>query len=106
MATSVTRSHIFGQKRVGAAGIAVALETTQYLISALMLIAHSDNAGRIFYGGSDVDRATQKGLAPGEAIVFQTINEEPFDLAEIFIDAAVSNDAVDFVTTRARRGSN
>lgn len=106
MATSVTQTHLFGQKAVTTAGTRVQVDTTSRPISALMLIAYSTNTGRIFYGGSDVASSTQKGLEPGESIVIQSIEEEPFDIAGIYLDSATNGDGVDFVATRARRGSN
>ena len=96
MATSVTDTHIFGTKDVAAAGTAVVLDATEQRLLALMIIAHSDNAGRIFYGGSDVDSSTQKGLAAGESITISA-GGKPFVLSSIFIDAANNDDGVDFV---------
>jgi len=97
MATSVTTRHIFGTKDVASAGTAVVLDATERRLNSLMVIAHDDNVGRVFYGGSDVDSATQKGLAPGESIV---ISGAPFPLSDIYIDAANANDGVDFVGAR------
>lgn len=99
MATSATARFIFGTKDVAAAGTAVVLDATERRIRSLMLIAHSDNAGRIFYGGSDVASTTQKGLAAGESVTMT--GDQAFALKTIYIDAANANDGVDFVATRA-----
>jgi len=106
MATSVTQSHLFGTKSVTTAGTRVQLDTTSRPVSAILIIAKSSNVGRIFYGGSDVASTTQTGLEPGESVTFGSIEEEPFDIANIYIDSANNSDGVDFVATRARRGSN
>ena len=100
MATSVTDVHIFGTKDVATAGEAVALDATEYPLQALMIIAHSDNVGRVFYGGSDVASTTQKGLAAGESITISAAGK-PFLLTSISIDAANNNDGVDFVGVRS-----
>ena len=99
MATSVTGVFLFGTKDVAAAGTAVVLDATDYRIRSLLIIAHSDNAGRIFYGGSDVASTTQKGLAAGESI--QIIGDKEFALSTIYIDAANANDGIDFVGAKA-----
>lgn len=106
MATSVTQSHIFGGKTVASAGTAEKIDATERPVSAVMLIARSTNSGRIFYGGADVASTTQAGLEPGESVVFGSIEEEPFQITSVFINAAISADGVDFVATRARLGSN
>ena len=105
MATSVTQSHIFGTKDVATPGTQLAIETTHYPVSSVLIIAHSDNAGRIFYGGDDIDSSIQKGLEPGESVSFGSVNNEPFPIESIYIDAANANDGVDFIAVRAR-GSN
>ena len=101
MADSLTTHHLFGTKDVSSAGTAVAVHSTSRIITTLMLVAHSDNAGRIFYGASDVDSNTQKGLAPGESMALPApsrgASPGAFDISDIFIDSANSNDGVDFV---------
>lgn len=99
MATSVTVSHVFGTKDVAATGTAVQLDATDRKLQSLLIVAHSDNAGRVFYGGSDVDSSTQKGLLPGESIVIT--GNRPFLLSTIYIDAATNDDGVDFIGARA-----
>ena len=96
MASSLTTSFIFGQKDVATAGTQLQLDsTTTRRVRFVLLIAHSDNAGRIFYGGSDVDSSTQKGLAPGESVSIDGV--APFPIGDIYIDSANNNDGVDFV---------
>lgn len=108
MATSVTQKHLTGQKTVTSAGTAEAIDTSlgvQGIISALMIIAHDNNTGRVFYGGSDVASTTQRGLAAGESVSIESNHESPFDIAEIFLDVSVSGEGADFVATRSRRTS-
>lgn len=104
MATSVTEHHIFGTKDVASAGTAVQLEETSRPVVSLLIIAHSDNTGRIFYGGSDVDSSTQKGLEGGESVTIPAplrgASMGSFDITDYFIDAATSGDGVDFVAVR------
>ena len=95
MATSVTSHFVFGTKDVAAAGTQVQLDATvTRMLRSLTIIAHSDNAGRVFYGGADVDSSTQKGLQGGES--FTITGVVPFELGEIWIDAATNADGVDF----------
>lgn len=98
MANSVTDHFIFGTKDVAAAGTAVQLSATEYRLKTLTIIAHADNAGAIYYGGSDVDNATNAGLAAGESITIT--HPKPFTLGSIYIDSANNDDGVDFVAVR------
>ncbi len=101
MADSLTTHHLFGTKDVSSAGTAVAVHSTSRIVTSLIIVAHSDNAGRIFYGASDVASTTQKGLAPGESMALPAPSRGTslgmFDISTIFIDAANTNDGVDFV---------
>lgn len=103
MATSQTQGFVFGQQSIAAAGTAEALVSEHTLVSGVLIIAHADNSGQIFYGGVDVDSSTQAGLDAGESVFFETSVQAPFDLQEIFIDAAANDDGVDFVGVRSRR---
>ncbi len=98
MATSLTREFVFGDEDVAAAGTAVPLEAADTRVRSVMLIAKDDNTGRIFYGGTDVDSSTQRGLAAGESIVIA--GTRPFEIGTIFIDSSVNGEGVDFVGVR------
>ena len=98
MATSITDVHIFGTKDVAVAGEAVQLDPVDHPLLALMSIAHSDNVGRLFYGGRDVSSTTQKGLAAGESITIEA-GGKAFLLSSISIDGTAA-DGVDFVGVR------
>ena len=101
MASSAFGPFIVGQQAVGAAGTAEQLDTANaaVVLRALTIIAYSSNTGRIFYGGSDVDSSTQKGLQAGESMTFE--GPVPFELGSLWIDAATNNDGVDFIGVRA-----
>lgn len=99
MATSVIATHVFGTKDVASAGTALILDATNYELSSLMIIAHNDNTGQIYYGGSDVDSSTQRGLDAGESIVLG-MSRTPIVLNTVYIDAGTTNDGVDFVGVR------
>ena len=105
MATSVTSTHIFGTKDVASAGTRVQLDSNDYKLVSLLMIAHSDNGGRIYYGGSDVASSTQFGLEAGESVTIPAPVRgngiAPFNLSEIYIDTSNSGDGVDFVGARA-----
>lgn len=101
MATSEFGPFIVGQQAVGSAGTAEQLDTDNatVLLRALTIIAYSTNTGRIFYGGSDVDSSTQKGLQAGESMTFEA--PAPFELGSLYIDAGTNSDGVDFIGVRA-----
>lgn len=100
MATSVTQAFVFGQVSVAAAGTAQPLSATELLVHSVIIRAHSDNSGQIFYGGSDVDSGTQMGLDANQEVKLEN-PEGPFDLASIYVDAGSNDDGVDFVAARA-----
>lgn len=101
MATSQFGAFIVGQQAVNTAGTREQLDVTNasVLLRAITIIAYSTNVGRIFYGGSDVASATQKGLQAGESMTFEA--PTPFELGSLYIDAATNNDGVDFIGVRA-----
>ncbi len=101
MATSEFGPFIVGQQAVNTAGTQEQLDATNagVMLRALTIIAYSSNVGRIFYGGSDVDSSTQKGLQAGESMTFEA--PTPFALGSLYVDAATNNDGVDFIGVRA-----
>jgi hypothetical protein len=98
MATSVTVSHIFGDKGISTNGTAEILDAVDYRLMSLMIIAKDTNTSRVFYGGSDVASTTQLGIEPGGTVVITSAR--PFLLSSIYIDVAVNNEGVDFVGVR------
>ena len=99
MATSTTNDFLFGQK-TGTAGTAVQLDSTEYAVKSVALIAHSSNGGRVFYGGSAVASTTQKGLATSESLTLSKIDGRAFLLSSIYIDVEITGDGVDFIAER------
>lgn len=99
MTTSVTPRFVFGQKDIAVAGTSEQIDATEYRLSDLLIVAKSANAGRVFYGGSDVDSLTQVGLAAGESITLSAALL--LTLGSIYLDVAVGGDGVDFVGVRA-----
>ena len=95
MANSIVGSLISGYKAVASAGTAEALAADNgRRYTSITIIAESDNTGRIFVGGSDVDSSTNKGLAAGAAIAFTSAHGWLLD--EIFLDAGTNGDGADF----------
>lgn len=97
---------LFGQvvpinfnKTVAAAGTAVRLTTTNIMaISATIQALHS-NTGRVCFGGSSVLVSTNTGtcLSADQAGPLLEIGQpsgKPFDLSQIWIDAAVNGEGV------------
>jgi hypothetical protein len=102
MASSIVGPFVNGTKDVATAGTAVQVETG-YSCRAITLIAHTDNVGNIFYGGSDVDSSTQKGLSPGQSVEIirdPTARVPNFSSDDWYIDGATAGNGVDFIIER------
>lgn len=87
-----------GSQTVTTAGTRVQLQTTKNLFKSIVIVAKDNNTGRIYVGGSDVASTTNLGLAPGDSVTFST--HLPVDLSDIYIDASVSAEGVDFYCVR------
>lgn len=98
MAISTTANFHFSQKTVAAAGTQEAIHSAALRVRSVLLIAHSTNTGRVYYGGSDVDSSTQKGLLAGESVTIT--GDKPFDIQTIFIDVDTAGEGVDWIATR------
>jgi hypothetical protein len=101
MASSTFGPFVNGTKVVASAGTALAIDSTTRVVRSVTITALSSNTGKIFYGGADVDSSTQVGLDPGESKSFSRTPDArgrgmTFDSAELFIDAAVTGEGVDF----------
>jgi hypothetical protein len=103
MATSVFNQGacLSGDTVVTSAGTAVALETAKIIgYHSVGIVAKLANTGKIFLGGSDVSSSTMEGLAAGSA---WSIKDESkahgINLSDIYIDASVNGDGVDFVAS-------
>lgn len=83
-----------GQTSVTTAGTAVALASTQALVSGVTIKALAANTGIIYVGPSTVDSATGFELAVGEQIFLEIAN-----LSSVYIDAAVNGDGVSWVAS-------
>ena len=83
-------------KTVPSAGTAVALHSAQR-VSSITIKAKVANATNIFIGGPDLEKDTppNAGLPPGEALSFNAIPGQKFDIGNIYLDTATNNDGVD-----------
>lgn len=97
MANSVAASGHFisGAKAVTTAGTAVQIEDGTFaFVRSITIIAESDNTGQIYVGGSDVASTTNAGLDSGDSLSITAPGG--LKLTDIYIDASVSSDGVDF----------
>lgn len=95
MANSIAGSLITGYQAVASAGTAVALAADNgKRYKTFTIIAETDNSGRIFVGGSDVDSSTNSGLAAGATL--SLVSSHGWLLSELYIDSAQNDDGVDF----------
>ncbi len=101
MATSATDDFVFGTRDNATPGTELQVDVGSYTLQSILLIAHSDNVGRIFYGASDVTSSTQKGLLPGESVTIT--GKRPFLITTIYFDAGTAGDGIDFVGVRSSR---
>ena len=95
MANSIVGPLIVGYKAVASAGTAEALAADNgRRYTSITITAETDNTGRIFIGGSDVDSSTHKGLAAAAAVTVTSVHGWLLD--ENFLDAGTSGDGADF----------
>ncbi len=86
-----------GAKTVTAAGtrerlIAVASNVS---IKSLTVAAKQSNTGAVYLGADDVASTNTPQLDPGDAIPIE--GTEPFNLSDVYIDAEISGEGVDYV---------
>ena len=88
-----------GAKTVAVAGTAEAMVGASQRVKSVVIIAKSGNTNQVYVGGSDVDSATNGGLAAGESITVEAVAW--LDLADIYLDVAVNGEGVDFYSVKA-----
>ena len=81
-----------GEKTVTAAGTAVAIGSDT--VRTITIVAKDGNTGQVYIGGSTVASTTNDGLAPGDS--FSHRPGAPFDLADLYVDADVNGEGVDY----------
>ena len=96
---SETPTLISSEKTVTAAGTAEALASTQR-VRSLTIVAKDNNTGRIYVGGSDVASTTNRGLQAGDVLTHTSAGGW-LDLADVYVDADVSGEGVDFYAVKA-----
>ena len=84
------------EQTVAAAGTAVALSSTDLYVTSLSIIAKTGNTDVVYIGDSAVVSTDNAGLAPGTPMAIPAGMDAFFNLADIFIDAAVNGEGIDF----------
>jgi hypothetical protein len=84
-----------GFQTVASAGTAESLVATNTYVHGVTIRARSANTGNAFVGDSTVDSATDAPLTPGDVVSVSHPRVE-FNLADVFVDVAVSGETVDF----------
>ena len=100
MAASETPTLISGDKTVAAAGTAEALASASQRVRSVTIVAKDANTGRVYVGGSGVDSTVNSGLLAGDVLTHTTAGGW-LDLADVYIDAAVSGEGVDYYAVKA-----
>ena len=67
---------------------------------SVTVVAKDQNTGRIYVGGSDVDSNTNLGLRASEVLIIQPHLSHAIFLDDIYVDASVSGEGVDFYAVR------
>ena len=88
-----------GQKLVATAGAAEALVASTKRVKRLQVIALSTNTKPVYLGGSNVASTTNGGLAASGSIRLEA--EGWMDLKDIYVDADLDGEGVDFYGVRA-----
>ena len=99
MANSEGPVLLSGQKLVATAGAAEALVASAKRVKRLQVIALSSNTKPVYVGGSDVASTTNGGLTASGSISLEA--EGWMDLKDIYVDADVDGEGVDFYGVRA-----
>ncbi len=99
MAASETPTLVSGDKAVAVAGTAEALAVTQR-VRSVTIAAKDGNTGRVYVGGADVASSTNGGLQAGDVLTHSTASGW-LDLADIYVDAGVSGEGVDYYGVKA-----
>jgi hypothetical protein len=82
-------------KTVAAAGTPVAGPSV--FSKKVTLRAPAGNAGKAYYGGSDIAAATRGELQAGESQEFEAPDREQIDLSDLRFDAANNGDKVEVI---------
>jgi hypothetical protein len=100
MAASHTPWTVSGEKTVAAAGTRERLVAASLKVKSVTIVARSTNTGQIYVGGVDVASTTNFGLDASESVTFTTPEKHYIDLFEIYLDASVNGDDVDFYAVK------
>jgi hypothetical protein len=84
-----------GKKTVTTAGTAERISTTQSGVTSIVIRAETTNTGQIFVGDADVASTDNAGLDAGESLSMP-LWLSPISLTNIWIDASMSTDGVDY----------
>ena len=99
MAVSETPTLASGDKAVAVAGTAEALAATQR-VRSVTIVAKDNNTGRVYVGGADVSSSVNRGMQSGDVLT-HTSASGWLDLADIYVDASVSGEGVDYYAVKA-----
>ena len=99
MANSEGPVLLSGAKTVAVAGTAEAMVGASQRVKSVVIIAKSGNTNQVYVGGSDVNSATNGGLAAGESITVEAVAW--LDLADIYLDVGFAGEGVDFYSVKA-----
>lgn len=99
MAASETPTLISGDKTVAAAGTAEAIASSQR-VRSVTIVAKDNNTGRVYVGGADVSSSVNRGLQAGDVFTHASASGW-LDLADVYIDADVNGEGVDYYGVKA-----
>ena len=100
MAASETPTLISGDKTVAVAGTAEALSATAQRVRSVTIVAKDTNTGRVYVGGADVASTTNGGLQAGDSLTHTSVSGW-LDLPDLYVDASVSGEGVDYYAVKA-----
>ena len=100
MAASETPTLVSADKTVAAAGTAEAISATAQRVRSVTIVAKDNNTGRVYVGGADVASTVNRGLQAGDVLT-HTSASGWLDLADVYVDADVSGEGVDYYAVKA-----
>lgn len=89
-----------GVRTVTTAGDAEALATSRTMACSVIIQAIEDNGDAVFVGGSTIDSTRGSRLLAGDSVTLPMHPTNIYDLATIFVDAAVNGEGVRFIYVR------
>jgi hypothetical protein len=69
-------------------------------VRSITIVAKDNNTGRVYVGGASVDSTVNHGMQAGDVLT-HTSASGWLDLADVYVDAEVSGEGIDYYAVKA-----